>query len=64
MHRIWVSKITTTNMSEENACTDAICQSIAVVTLSIANLWFDVLKPDFLSTLWMGIAELYYNSKG
>ena len=63
MGRMQVSKITTTNMSLENACIEAICQSITVITLCIADLWSDVLKPDFLSTLCMGIAKLYIIQK-
>ena len=62
MDRMQVSKITTTNMSQENACIEAICQTITVITLCIADLWPVVLKPDFLSTLCIRIAKLY-NSK-
>ena len=47
MDRMQVSKITTTNMSQKNACIEAICQTITVITLCIADLWSDVLKPTF-----------------
>ena len=33
MDRMQVSKITTTNMSQENACIEAICQTITVITM-------------------------------
>ena len=63
MDRMQVSKITTTNMSQENACIEAICLTITVITLCIADLWSDVLKPDFLSTLCIRIAKLYIIQK-
>ena len=63
MDRMQVSKITTTNMSQKNACIEAICQTITVITLYIADLWSDVLKPDFLSTLCKRIAKLYIIQK-
>ena len=58
-----VSKITTTNMSQENECIEAICQTITVITLCIADLWSDVLKPDFQSTLCIRIAKVYIIQK-
>ena len=63
MDRMQVSKITTTNMSQENACIEVICQTITVITLCIADLWSVVLKPDFLSTLCIRIAKLYIIQK-
>ena len=45
---MYVSKITTISMSKENACIEAIilCQFIIVISLSIADLWSNVLKSD------------------
>ena len=63
MDRMQVSKITTTNMSQENACIEHIWQTITVITLCIADLWSDVLKPHFLSPLCIRIAKLYIIQK-
>ena len=46
MYQIHVVKITTISMSKEDACIKAICQYITVISLSIADLWSNVLKSD------------------
>ena len=41
-----VSKTTTISMSKEDACNEAICQFIIVISINIADLWSNVLKSD------------------
>ena len=46
MYQMHVSKISTISMSKDDACIEAMCQFIIVISLSIADLWSNVLEFD------------------
>ena len=63
MDRMQVSKITTTNIELRECMHIGYMPNYYVITLCIADLWSDVLKPDFLSTLCIRNSQTVYNSK-